>query len=262
MDSDQDRQQEREHRRSHKHKRSSRRMEEDLNRSSFRKSGDSEGRPPPDKIPRTSGAGSCDLPKGDKPFYQREASSQPLSGHESGQAAIPVVVSKKSKQGPPQGDSAAVASVPCSGHSGGGSYAGERGDGPEGLEHGADYGGRLTTLPNSSLVNDDEAASRVEYRYQKVRGHASRAATYEGPYGSPVPSGRRSPLHPSFDSRDGESQSLQAFGRIEDVLARMERHLAASATAQATPSASTSTPPSSGEFSFIHIHFELLIFCL
>jgi hypothetical protein len=192
------------------------------------------------------------------PFYQQDSSSQPLAGHESGQAAIPVIVSK---QGPPQGDSAAaVASVPYSGHSGGGSYAGERGDGPEGLEHGADYGGRLTTCLNSSLVNDDEAASRVEYRYQKVRGHASRASTYGGPYGSPVPSGRRSSLHPSFDSREGESQSLQVFGRIEDVLAKMERHLAASASAQATPSASTSTPPSSGEFSFIHLHFELLIF--
>jgi hypothetical protein len=45
-----------------------------------------------------------------------------------------------------------------------------------------------------------------------------------------------------FDSREGESQSLQVLERIEDVMARMERHLAASTPAQATSSAACLTP--------------------
>jgi hypothetical protein len=248
MDSDDQQHERRSHR--HKHKRSSsRRMEEELNRSSFRTSGDSAGRPPPDKVPRTSGADPCDLPQGNEPFFQRESSAQPHSGRESSHGAIPVIVSS---QVPPQGGSAAaVASVPATGHSGDGSiHAGERGADPEGFEHGADYGGRLTTRFNSSLVNDDEAASRAEYRYQQVQGHASRTLAYGDPCGSPGPNVRSSSLRTSFDSREGESQSLQVFGRIKDVLARMERHLAASTSAQAPSSAPTSTPSSSGEFSF------------
>jgi hypothetical protein len=252
-------------RRSHKHKRSSsRRMEDDLNRSSFRNSGDSAGRPPPDKVPRTSGADPCAPPQGNEPYsavssqFQREASAQPYSGYESSHGAIPVIVSS---QAPPQGGfAAAVASVPAKGHSGDGSMSGERGADPEGFEHGADYGGQLATRFNSSLVNDDEAASRVEYRYQHVQGHASRTPAYGDPYGRPSPNVRSSSLRTSFDSREGESQSLQVFGRIEDVLARMEQHLAASTSAQASSSAPASTPSSSGEFhSFIFIS-ELLIF--
>jgi hypothetical protein len=255
MDSD-DQQHEHEYRRSHRHKHkrsSSRRMEEELNRSSFRSSGDSAGRPPPDKVPRMSGADPCDLPQGNEPFFQREPSAQPLSGRESSHGAIPVIVTL---QVPPQGGSAAaVASVPTTGHSGDGSIvAGERGADPEGFEHGAEYGGRLTTRINSSLVNDDEAASRAEYRYQQVQGHASRTSGYGDPYGSPGPNVRSSSLRTSFDSRAGESQSLQVFGRIEDVLARMERHFATTASAQAPSSAPTSTPSSRVSFhSFISI---------
>jgi hypothetical protein len=246
-------------RRSHKHKRkSSRRMEEDLNRSSFRTSGDSAGRPPPDKVPRTSGADPCAPPRGNEPYFQREASAQPHSGYESSHGAIPVIVTS---QVPPQeGFAASVASVPAKGQSGDGSIAGERGADPEGFEHGADYGGHVATHFNSSLVNDDEAASRAEYRYQHVQGHASRTSAYGDPYGCPRPSARSSSLRTSFDSREGESQSLRVFGRIEDVLARMEHHLAASTSAQASSSAPASTPSSSGEFhSFIFIS-ELLIF--
>jgi hypothetical protein len=246
--SDEEQQRDRERRRAHRHKKRARRMEEELNRTFFRSSGDSAGRPPPDKVPRTSGADPCDLPQGDVPFYQQEISAQPQSG------AIPVIVST---QVPPQGDSAAaVASVPTAGHSGDGSVvAGERGVGPAGFEHGAGYGGQLTTRTNSSLVDDDEAASRAEYRYQQVQGHASRTPAYGDPYGSPGPIVRRSSLRTTFDSRAGESQSLQVFGRIEDVLARMERHMASTAPTQAPSSAPTSTPSSSGEFSFIHVHY-------
>jgi len=238
--SDEEMQRDKERRRAHRHKKRARRMEEDLNRTSFRSSGEA-GRPPPDKVPRTTGADPCDLSQGDLPFYQQEVSAQPHSG------AIPVIVSSKV---PPQWDSAAaVASVPTAGHSGDGSVvAGMEGVDPAGFDHGAGYGGQLTTRPNSSLVNDDEAASRVEYRYQdRVRGYASRTPAYGDPYGSPGPNVRSRTLRTSFDSCAGESQSLQVFGRIEDVLARMERHMASTATSQAPSAAPTSTP-STGEF--------------
>jgi hypothetical protein len=136
-----------------------------------------------------------------------------------------------------------------------GSYADERRVDPEGFEHGADYGGFVATNFNSSLVSDTEAASRSEYRYQKVLGQASRTSAYGDPCGRPRSRVRGiSTLRSSFDSRQGESQSLQVLGRIEDVMTRMQRHLAASTSAQATSSAAHSTHPSPGEFhSYIFI---------
>ena len=117
----------------------------------------------------------------------------------------------------------------------------------------------MATRKNSSLVNDAEAASRVEYRYQQVRGPASRTPAYKDPYYAcpPSPSERRSSLRSSFDSREGESQSSMFFQRMEGVMTRMEQHLAASTSASSKPA---STPSSTGEFhSFIFIS-ELLIF--
>jgi hypothetical protein len=71
-------------------------MENDLNRSSFCDSGELAGRPTPEKVPRTSRADSCEPPKGNEPYYCREASAQP-------QGAIPVITN----QAPPQeGDAA------------------------------------------------------------------------------------------------------------------------------------------------------------
>jgi hypothetical protein len=228
---------------------SSRRMEDDLNRSSFR-SGDAAGRPPPEKVPRTSGADPCVPPKGNQPYYQREASAQPQTGNETSHGVIPV-----SSQIPPQeGTAAPVVQVPACGQLPDGSNADERGADPAGYEHGADYGGYVATKFNSLLVNDSEAASRSEYRYQQVQGHASRTPAYGDPYGHPRPSVRSTSLRTSFDSREGESQSFHVLERIEDVMARMERHLAASTSAQATSSAARSTPSSPGEFhSFIFI---------
>jgi hypothetical protein len=132
------------HQRSDKstHKSSSRRMEDDLNRSSFR-SGDAAGRPPPDKVPRTSGVDPCVPPRGDEPYFQREASAQPQTGNETSHGAIPV-----STQIPPQEAIAApVAQVPAtSGQLYDGSYADSRGADPAGYEHGADYGGHAFQL--------------------------------------------------------------------------------------------------------------------
>jgi hypothetical protein len=233
--------------RRHKNKRSSsRRMEEDLNRSSFRQSGESEGRPSPDKVPRTSGADSCAAPKGTELSRRsdtKKSSSQSHSGCEPG-GTIPVIVS----QGPPQGKSsaAAVASVPASGQPGVGPNVGERGAGPSGYEHGADYGGQLTTRKNSTLVNDAEAASRVEYRYQQVRVHASRTPAYTDPFPRPhSPSARTSSVRAPLDSREGESQSTQVLQRMDGFMARLEQLFAASTSAPSKP-ASTSSP--AGEF--------------
>jgi hypothetical protein len=231
------------------HESSSRRTEDDLNRSSFR-FGDAAGRPPPEKVPRTSGANPCVPPKGNQPYYQREASAQPQAGNETSHGAIPDF----SPVPPQEGIAAPVASVPASGQLTDGSYTDERGADPAGYEHGADYGGYVATKFNSSLVYDSEAASRSEYRYQQVQGHALRTPAYGDPYGRPRPSVRSSSLRTSFDSREGESQSLHVLERIEDVMARMERHLAASTSAQETSSAARSTPSSPGEFhSFIFI---------
>jgi hypothetical protein len=234
-------------------------MEDDLNRSSFR-SGGAAGRPPPEKVPRSSRADPCVPPRCDEPYFQREASAQPQTGNETSHGAIPVLPLVGNESGqvaptqiPPQeGNAAPVDRVPATGQGFDGSYADSRGADPAGYEHAADYGGYMATNFNSSLVNNDEAASRAEYRYQQVQGHASRTPAYGNPYGSPCPSVRSTSLRTSFDSREGESQSLQVLWRIEDVMARMERHLAASTPAQATSSAARSAPSSPGEFhSFI-----------
>jgi hypothetical protein len=127
-----------------------------------------------------------------------------------------------------------------------------RGAVPTGYEHGANYGGYLATLFNSSTVDDGEAASRAEYRYQQVQGHASRTPAYGDPYGCLRPNTRITSLRTSFDGREGESQSSHALDLIEGIMTRMERHLAASTPAPATSSATHSVPFYSGEFhSFI-----------
>jgi hypothetical protein len=230
----------------HKHKRSSsRRMEEDLNRSSFRQSEGSAGRPPPDKVPRTSGADHHAAPKGTERSTSRskKSSSQSHSAIEPG-GAIPFFMT----QGPPQGivSAAAVDSATASGQPDVGHIVGERGAGPSGYEHGAEYGGQLATRKNSSLVTDAEAASRVEYRYQQVRGHASRTPAYTSPFPRPrSPSARSSPVRAPLDSREEESQSANVIQRMDGFMARLEHLFAASTSAPSKP-ASTSSP--TGEF--------------
>jgi hypothetical protein len=133
-----------------------------------------------------------------------------------------------------------------------GSHADMRGAVPTGYEHGANYGGYLATGFNSSLVDDGEAASRAEYRYLQVQGHASRTPAYGDPYGCPHSNALRTTLRTSFDGREGESQSSHTLGRIKGIMARMEQHLAASTPAPATSSATYSAPFYSDEFrSFI-----------
>jgi hypothetical protein len=87
---------------------------------------------------------------------------------------------------PQEGNAAPVADAPT-GPFYDGSHAGMRGVDPEVYEHGADYGGYAATRFNSSMVDDDEAASRAEYQYQKIRRQASRTPAYGDPYGCPCP---------------------------------------------------------------------------
>jgi hypothetical protein len=128
---------------------------------------------------------------------------------------------------PQEGNAAPVADAPA-GPLFDGSQTGMRGADPAGYEHGANYGSYLATGFNMSLVDDGEAASRAEYRYQQhhVQRQASRTPAYGDPYGCPRPNAR-SLLRTSFDGREGESQSLQVLGRIKDVMSRMERHFGA-----------------------------------
>jgi hypothetical protein len=228
----------------HHSSRRSKRMEEDLNRSSFRDSGELAGRPTPQRAPHTSRADSCE-PQGAEP-YCPEASTQPIG-------AIPVI-----NQGPPpEGDAAKEGPVAAPSTQGGpadGSYVDERGGEAEGFVHGAEYGGFLPTQFNSSLVNDEEAAARLEYRYQKVLRQTSRTSAYGDTCGRPSSGARGSTPRSSFDYRQGESQSSQVLQRIEGVMMRMEQQFAASTSAFASMAAAQVMPSVPGEFlSFIFI---------
>jgi hypothetical protein len=244
-------------RRKTEHRSSSRRMEDDLNKSSFR-SGGTAGRPPHDN-PHTAATDPYVPPMGNeshraastaRPQTSNETGHgapivQPLVGNETGQVAPMWIL-------PQEGNAAPVADAPA-GSFFDGSHADLRGAVPTGYEHGANYGGYLATGFNSSMVNDNEAASRAEYRYQQqVQGHASKTPAYGDPYGCPRPNARRTSLRTSFDSREGESQSSHALDGIEGIMTRMECHLAASTPAPATSSATHSAPFYLGEFhSFI-----------
>jgi hypothetical protein len=156
---------------------------------------------------------------------------------------------------PPEGIAAPVTDAPTSATSyDGPSYSGQRGAYPEGYEHGERYGGRLQTWYNSSLVNDDVAASRVEWLYQS-QGQTSRMACYGGPYSHPFPSARGGGLRASFDGQERESQSFQALDRIEGIMARMEHHLVASTSAPVTSAAPHHELPGQGKFRSFHFHF-------
>jgi hypothetical protein len=143
-------------------------MEEDLNRS-LRRHG-LEGRPSHDESLQST------------PFVE-PATIQPLPSDKPG-----LGLSSTWSAPPPEGIAAPVTDAPTSGQIyDRPSYSGQRGAYPEGFEHGKRYGGRLTTRFNSSLVDDDEAASRAEWVYQN-QGQASRTASYGDPYSRPFPS--------------------------------------------------------------------------
>jgi hypothetical protein len=221
-------------------------MEDDLNRSSFRDSGDLAGWPTPERAPRTSRADSCE-PQGVEP-YCPEASSQPL-------VAIPVI----NQEPPKEGDAAKEGPVAAPSNQGGladSFYADERGGETEGLVHGAEYGGSLPTKFSSSRVTDEEAAARSEWRYQKPLRQSSRTSAYGDTCGRPSPGARGSTPRSSLDYRQGESQSSHVLQRIEGVMSRMEKQFAASTSAFASLAAHVA-PSAPGEFISFHFHLEL-----
>jgi hypothetical protein len=186
----------------------------------------------------------------------KQATIQPLPSNETGQGA-----STARSGPPPEGNAAPVADAPTGLFYDGSSYSGMQGAYPEGYEHGVNYGGRLATRFNLSLVNDNEAASRAEWLYHNQR-QASRTAAYGDPYSRPYPSARSSSLRTSFDGRERESQSLQALNRIEGIMAKMEHHMVASAPASVVSSAPHHASFNPGKFHSFHFHFELLEICL
>jgi hypothetical protein len=154
-------------------------MEHDLNRS-LRQRG-SEGRPSHVESPHTT-------PFVEPAAIQTQPSDKSGPGSLSAQSAPP-----------PEGIAAPVTDAPTLAHSyDGPSYSGQRGAYPEEYEHGERYGGRLQTRFNSSLVDDDEAASRAEWLYQS-QGQTSRMASFGDPYSHPFPSARGGGLWASFD---------------------------------------------------------------
>jgi hypothetical protein len=142
-----------------RHASRSERMEDDLNRSSFRESGGLSGWPTPEKAPRTSRADSCGPSQG--------TSAQP-------QKAIPV------KQGPPKkGNAATVGPIAAQSQEGPaeGSYVDGRGGEAAmtsctELTMGAtrppesERGGPPPAALSSSQVTDEEADASSEWRYQ------------------------------------------------------------------------------------------------
>jgi hypothetical protein len=188
----------------------SRRMEDDLNKSSFCSSG-AAGRPPHD-VPYSSAADPFEPPFSNE-TVRAAPTARHLTSNETGQGAPidrPPVGNETSQVAPtrilPQeGNAVPVTDAPA-GPIFNGSQAGMRGADPAGYEHGENYGGYLATGFNTSLVDDDEAASRAEYRYQHhIQRQASRTPAYGDPYGCPRSNARSTSLRTSFDGREGEA---------------------------------------------------------
>jgi hypothetical protein len=215
-----------------RHSSRSERMEDDLNRSSFRDSGGLSGWPTPEKAPRTSRADSCGPSQG--------TSAQP-------QKAIPV-----NEQGPPkEGNAATVGPVAAQSQEGladGSCVDGRGGEANNDLVHGAEYGGFTPTRLNSSLVDDDEAAARLEWHYQNTQRQTSRTHSHRDTGGRPRSGVRGDAPRSSLDDRQGESQSSTVFQRMEGVMTRMERQLAASTSAIAKMTAAHASPSGPGEY--------------
>jgi hypothetical protein len=104
----------------------------------------------------------------------------------------------------------------------------------EGYDYGAHYGGYQSTRFNSSLVDDDEADARAEWRYNRHR-YSAQTAGYAGPYSAPFPSTQSRGFGASFDDFQRESQVSPALDCIEWVMECME-HQQAAATSASTAS--------------------------
>jgi hypothetical protein len=125
----------------------------------------------------------------------------------------------------------------------------------DGYDYGARYGGYQTTRFNSTLVNDEKADARGDFRYHQHR-QSAQTARYVGAYSAPFsdPSARSRGFRASFDDSKRESQASQALDRIERIMERMERQQAASTYASSASSAQLHAFIGQGEF---HLSFLL-----
>jgi hypothetical protein len=221
---------------------SSERMEDNLNKSSFNSSGDLSGWPPREPS-RSSRADSCD-PSPAQPEKAIPVGQESLTKGNAAKGSP--VAARSSKEGPADR----------------GCVVGRGDEAPMGLDHGASYGGRLTTRYNSSLVDDEEAAARLEWDYQSRQRQSSRTHSHRDTGGRPRSGERGYVPRSSLDPlRQGESRSLREQSQMMDVMARMERQLAASTAAIATISAAHASTSGPGEYISL-FPFELLKFCL
>jgi hypothetical protein len=127
------------------------------------------------------------------------------------------------------------------------SNAGLQGVYPDGYDHGVRYGGHQATRFNSTLVADDIADARAEWRYQRQYQQAQ-SAVYAGPYTTSYHSARSSRFRASFDDPQRESQASPALDRIEAIMGRMERHQAAATSASTASLAQLNAFISRGKF--------------
>jgi len=205
----------------------SERIEEDLNKSSFRESGSLSGWPTPEKAPRTSRADSCGPSQGTSAQPQKAIPVMQGPSKE-GNAATVGPIAAQSQEGPAEG--------PCVDERGGEALCD--------FVHGADYGGYTPTRVNSSLVDDGEAAARLEWHYQHAQRQSSRTHSHRDTGGRPRSGVRGQAPRSSLDDRQRESQS----SRFEDVMSRMERQLAASTSAMAKMTAAHASTSGPGEY--------------
>jgi hypothetical protein len=213
-----------------RHSSRSSRMEDDLNRGSFNDSGRLSGYPTPERAPHTSRADSCEPAQGTAQPQKAipDNQGQPVEGNvaKTGPGAAP------SQVGPAVG--------PC--------VVARGGEASNDLVHGASYGGITPLRKNSSLVDDDEAAKRLEYQYQKGLRQSSRTHSHRDTGGRPRSGVQGDAPRSSPDHRQGEGQSSQSSSRIEEVLVRMEKQLAASTAAIAKMTASNASSSDPGEY--------------
>jgi hypothetical protein len=214
---------------SKRHASRSERMEENLNRSSFKESGGLSGYPTPERAPRTNRADSC----------------EPTQGTAQPQKAIPA------DQGQPTEENVAITGPGAApsqvGPAVGPCVDARGGEAPNDLVHGASYGGITPLRKNSSLVDDEEAAARLEYQYQQVQRQSSRTHSHRDTGGRPRSGVQGDAPRSSPDHRQGESQSSHSSSRMEAVMARMEAQLAASTAAIAKMTAANASTSGPGE---------------
>jgi hypothetical protein len=127
---------------------------------------------------------------------------------------------------------------------------------PDGYDYRVRYGGHQSTRFNSSLVNDNEADARAEWRYQRYR-QSAQPAMYAALYTTAYPSAQSSRFCASFDDSQRESQASPSLDRIEAIMECMEHHQAAATSA----SAQLNTLLSQGKFHPSYRNFELLEIC-